>query len=434
MSRAAAAKSHQVIDFGCRLNIAEGERITHLLRSVMPDQQTIVINSCGVTAQAVRSARSRIRRARRDHPESRLVVTGCAAQIDPASFAAMPEVDRVIGNAEKLMPASYACNGRAEAPRIDVRDIMALTRTAPQMLPAFDGHTRAFLEVQNGCDHRCTFCVIPFGRGPSRSTPVEQIVATASRLAQDGHREMVLTGVDLTSYRPDGSEGGSTLAGLCRRLLDDIPAIDRLRLGSIDVAEIDDALFDLLTGEPRMMPHVHLSLQSGDDLMLKRMKRRHRRNDAVRMVDRLKSRRPEIAIGADLIAGFPTEDEQAALNSRTLIDACDIVFAHIFPYSPRDGTPAARMPQLDRALIKERAAQLRAVAMSHQHLWLNAMIGTRQMLLIESDGKSGHVANFARMRIDGCMSPGSIVAAQVTGVEGATLVGQAITGMAQADE
>lgn len=424
MTGPATTNPHRVIDFGCRLNIAEGERINQLLQNLSAERQTIVINSCGVTSQAVRSARSRIRRARREHPASRIIVTGCAAQIDPDGFSSMAEVDRVIGNAEKLTQSSYAGNDSVD--RVLVGDIMALTRTAPQMLPAFDNHTRAFLDVQNGCDHRCTFCIIPYGRGPSRSTPVETVIAAARRLVAAGRSEIVLTGVDLTSYGKDIG-GGPTLAGLCRSLLDAIPSLDRLRLGSIDVAEIDDALFDLLTGETRMMPHVHLSLQSGDDLILKRMKRRHSRASSVRMVDRLKDRRPEFAIGADLIAGFPTEDEQAAQNSRALIADCDIMFAHVFPYSARSGTPAARMPQVDHATIKSRAAHLRSVALAHQQRRLREMIGTEHMLLIESDGTSGHIGNFARMRIDRPGTAGAIVAARVTGFDGATLLGQAIT-------
>ena len=417
----------KIISFGCRLNIAESEAIrAQLARAqlteVEQDRPLVVINGCAVTGEAMRQARASVRKARRENPDARIIVTGCAAQVDAERFAAMPEVDRVLGNAEKLSARSYGFT-QETAPRIMVADVMALTRTAPQMIPAFVDHARGFLEVQNGCDHCCTFCIIPFGRGPSRSVPLASCIAAAQKLTQSGHCELVLTGVDLTSYGHD-LPGAPTLAALIRNLLDAVPAIARLRLGSIDVAEIDDALFDLLTGEPRMMPHVHLSLQAGDDLILKRMKRRHSRAQAVAMVERLKSARPAIAIGADLIAGFPTEDDTAAANSRALIADCAIVHPHIFPYSPRDGTPAARMPQLDRPLVKSRAAALRAVAEDARTAWLRSLIGTRQTMLVERDGQSGHADNFARIALTSPAKIGNIIAADIIGLDGTRLIGK----------
>lgn len=418
--------SSDVINLGCRLNIAEGERISDLLQAIDPQHRPVVINSCGVTAEAVSTSRASVRRAHRDNPDRPVMVTGCAAQIEPAMFATMPGVARVIGNGEKFAPEHYRPDAEPTASRIHVGDIMALVRTAPQMLPAFDQHARAFLDVQNGCDHRCTFCIIPYGRGPSRSVPIDHIVDAATAAVARGQQEVILTGVDLTSYGQDQPEL-PTLADLCAALLSRVTGLQRIRLGSIDVAEIDDALFALLTGEPRMMPHVHLSLQSGDDLILKRMKRRHRRADAVRMVARLKAARPDIAIGADLIAGFPTEDADAALNSQRLIADCDIVFAHIFPYSPRDGTPASRMPQLPRAEVKQRAAALRDVARHHQHRWLSRLVGTPQRLLVERDGMTGHIDSFARMRLGSPAPPGAVAGVWVTDAVDGILTGRVMT-------
>lgn len=407
-----------VESFGCRLNIAESEAIRAALAGSDDPRRLVVINGCAVTGNAMREARGAVRRARRAHPQARIVATGCAAQVDPDGFAAMPEVDLVLGNAEKLVAASYARNER-----VVVGDIMALTRTAPQMVPAFGAHARGFLEVQNGCDHRCTFCVIPYGRGPSRSVPVEAAVAAAQRLVDGGHRELVLTGVDLTSYGHD-LPGAPTLADLLHALLARVDGLERVRLGSVDVAEIDEALFALLTGEARMMPHVHLSLQHGDDLILKRMKRRHSRAQAVAMVGRLKAARAEIAIGADLIAGFPTEDEAAAAANGRLIDDCDIVFAHIFPYSPREGTPAARMPQVARDLVKARAAALRAAGAAHRARWLAAQVGTHQTMLVERDGLSGHADSFARVRLTAPLPAGASARVRIVRVDGDALIGE----------
>ncbi|WP_294017807.1 tRNA (N(6)-L-threonylcarbamoyladenosine(37)-C(2))-methylthiotransferase MtaB [Sphingomonas sp.] len=401
----------EVISLGCRLNLAESETIRALLGS----SDVVVVNSCAVTNEAVRQTRQAIRRARRARPSAQLVVTGCAAQIDPASFGAMPEVDRVIGNAEKLIPASWARDDAAL-----VQDIMAVRQTAPHLAASFSAHVRAFVEVQNGCDHRCTFCAIPFGRGNSRSVPAGAVIDRVQALVAAGHREIVLTGVDLTSYGPD-LPGAPTLGQLVERVLAHT-SVERLRLSSLDGIEIDDRLFALLTQERRVLPHVHLSLQAGDDMILKRMKRRHLRGQSVALVERLKAARPEIAIGADLIAGFPTEDEGMAANTLALIDDCDIVHAHIFPYSPRDGTPAARMPQVAPGVAKARAAALRARAAARRADWLRGMIGTMQRVLVERPGDRGHAENFAEVMLPQS-DIGSVQRVKITDVQNGKLIG-----------
>ncbi len=377
-----------MVSLGCRLNIAESETI----RTLLGTRDMVVVNSCAVTNRAVKQTRVAIRRARRDRPTAQIVVTGCAAQIDPASFAAMPEVDRVVGNGEKLSPAAWA-----SAEPVVVGDIMALRETGAHLIAAFSAHARAFVEVQNGCDHRCTFCAIPFGRGPSRSVPAGAVVERIAGLVAAGHREVVLTGVDLTSYGHD-LPGTPTLGMLVERILRLVPDLARLRLSSLDSVEIDDRLFDLITGEARVMPHLHLSLQAGSDMILKRMKRRHSRAQAVALVDRLKAARPDIAIGADLIAGFPTEDNAMFADSLALIADCHIVHAHIFPYSPRAGTPAARMPQVAPDLRRTRAARLRDAAATARAAWLRALVGTVQDVIVEAPGTHGHAGNFAEVR------------------------------------
>jgi threonylcarbamoyladenosine tRNA methylthiotransferase MtaB len=401
----------EVISLGCRLNLAESETI----RALLGKDDVIVVNSCAVTTEAVRNTRQAIRRARRDRPGASLVVTGCAAQIDPQSFLAMPEVDRVIGNAEKLSPAAWA-----SAEPAMVSDIMAVRETAPHLATAFSAHARAFVEVQNGCDHRCTFCAIPYGRGNSRSVAAGAVIDRIAALADAGHREIVLTGVDLTSYGPD-LPGAPTLGMLVERILANVPQVERLRLSSLDSIEIDARLFALLTQEARVMPHVHLSLQAGDDMILKRMKRRHSRADAVTLVERLKAARPDIAIGADLIAGFPTEDEAMFANTLALIDDCDLVHAHIFPYSPRSGTPAARMPQVAPAEVKARAARLRERAGERRAAWLHGLVGSVHQVLVERPGDRGHAGNFAEVRLSEPMEIGSIVQVEVTGSAGSIL-------------
>ena len=380
------------------MNLAESETI----RALLADRDAVVVNSCAVTNEAVKQTRQAIRRARRERPGSELIVTGCAAQIDPQAFAAMPEVDRVIGNAEKLRPAAWVSEAR-----VAVQDIMAVRETAPHLASSFSAHARAFVEVQNGCDHRCTFCAIPYGRGNSRSVPAGAVIDRIAELAER-HAEVVLTGVDLTSYGPD-LPGGPSLGQLVERILRHVPELRRLRLSSLDSVELDDALFELIGGEPRLLPHIHLSLQAGDDMVLKRMKRRHGRAQSVALVERLKTARPEIAIGADLIAGFPTESEAMFENTLALLADCDIVHAHIFPYSPRAGTPAARMPQVDPGLVKARAARLRAAAERRRGAWLQSLVGSAQQVLVERPGDRGHAGNFAEVLLSSAGARGSVV-------------------------
>jgi threonylcarbamoyladenosine tRNA methylthiotransferase MtaB len=427
----------EIITLGCRLNIAESEAIREMAQG---QDDLIVVNSCAVTAEAVRQARQAIRRARRERPEARIMVTGCAAQTEPATFAAMPEVDAVLGNREKMEAGSYrpfvsgggarvrdgfptALDTNGAGAALHVSDIMAVRDTAPHMASAFAEHARAFLEVQNGCDHRCTFCIIPYGRGNSRSVPAGAVIDKAKQLVDAGYREIVLTGVDVTSYGPD-LPGSPSLGLLIDRILNGVPDLPRLRLSSLDSVEIDERLFDILAHEPRMMPHLHLSLQSGDDMILKRMKRRHTRADSIHIVQRLKSARPEISIGADIIAGFPTEDEAMFENSLRLVSECRIVHGHIFPYSPRTGTPAARMPQVDRLRVKARAARLREACAEERGRWLQSLVGTTQAVLVERNGVNGHAENFAPVRFATPHPSSSIVRAIITGLEKDALIAQ----------
>jgi threonylcarbamoyladenosine tRNA methylthiotransferase MtaB len=411
----------QVITLGCRLNHAESDTIAALLGG----EDLVVVNSCAVTQEAVRNTRQAIRRAHRDRPDARIVVTGCAAEIDPESFEAMPEVARVIPNASKITPNAYPHSVRAEPveahsfpllmveeERSGLRQAQAerdggnlgasldtVRATAPHLVASFDSRTRAFVQVQNGCDHRCTFCIIPYGRGPSRSVPAGIIVDGIRRLVDQGCAEVVLTGVDVTSYGPD-LPGSPTLGLLVERILRHVPGLKRLRLSSLDSVEIDDRLHDIITGEPRFMPHLHMSFQAGDDMILKRMKRRHSRAQAIETVQRIKAARPDVAIGADLIAGFPTETDEMAENSLRLIDECDIVMGHIFPYSPRPGTPAARMRQVPAQVARTRAQRLREATARRKAAWLQSLVGTTQRVLFERGGL-GHAENFAPVRLSG---------------------------------
>lgn len=350
----------KVVTFGCRLNTFESETMRKAAESAGLNN-AVLVNTCAVTADAVRQARQTIRKVRRDNPHARIVVSGCAAQTEPDTFAVMDEVDAVIGNDAKGAASAYRNLpdfGVSRSEKIRVNDIMSVHETAPQMIEAVAGHARAFVQVQNGCDHRCTFCVIPYGRGNSRSVPMGAVVHQIERLVDNGYQEVVITGVDATSYGAD-LPGSPSLGTLARTILKEVPDLKRLRLSSIDSIEVDDGLMDLIANEPRFMPHLHLSLQHGDDLILKRMKRRHSRADAVRFCRTVRELRPGFAFGADLIAGFPTETEEMFARSLEMIEECGIAFLHVFPYSPREGTPAARMPQLDRRLIKSRAARLR---------------------------------------------------------------------------
>jgi threonylcarbamoyladenosine tRNA methylthiotransferase MtaB len=379
----------EVVTFGCRLNAYESEVIRARATDAGLDK-AVIVNTCAVTAEAVRQSRQAIRKLKRTHPDAELIVTGCAAQIEPEMYAAMPEVDRVIGNEEKLSARSYARDFLKDAPRIMVNDIMAVKETAGQLLDSFtdlsfDSRTRAVLQVQNGCDHRCTFCIIPYGRGPSRSVGTGAVVAEARRLVEAGFKEIVLSGVDLTAYGAD-LPGKPTLGTLTTQLLKHVPELKRLRLSSIDSIEVDDALLRVIAEEERLMPHLHLSAQAGDDLILKRMKRRHLRAHTIDFCNRIRRLRPEIAFGADLIAGFPTETDEMFEHTASLIDDAGFSYVHIFPFSPRKGTPAARMKQVPHATIRERARTLRSKGQAALSARLKSLIGSNQEILVEKPG------------------------------------------------
>ncbi|MCT2559733.1 radical SAM protein [Tsuneonella sp. YG55] len=382
----------QVVTLGCRMNLSESERIRTMLAG---ETDVVVVNSCAVTAEAVRQTRQAIRRARRDAPGARLVVTGCAAEVERASIVAMPEVDGLVANAEKLDPRAW--------------------NVPPAPLAGAAEHSRAFVAVQNGCDHACTFCVIPQGRGPSRSLSVQDVLRAVETDLARGAAEVVLTGIDLTSWGADLT-GAPRLGTLAAAILDAFPALGRLRLSSVDGIEIDPLLEELIAGEPRVMPHLHLSLQHGHDLILKRMKRRHLRADATALVERLRVRRPDIAIGADLIAGFPTESDPHHEANLSIIRDLRIVHGHVFPYSPRPGTPAARMPQVDRQIVRARAAELRAAVAEARTRWLETHLGQPLVVLAERDG-TGHAADFARVRLPAGARAGEILTMTPTSIE-----------------
>jgi threonylcarbamoyladenosine tRNA methylthiotransferase MtaB len=388
---------------GCRLNTFESE-VMRQRATEAGLSDAVIINTCAVTAEAVRQARQSIRRARRERPDAAVLVTGCAAQIDPAAFAAMPEVTRVIGNLEKLDARAYAPE-HADRPtaRVLAGDIMSARGLEVQPVDGLEGRARAFVQVQTGCDHRCTFCVIPFGRGNSRSAAPEDVIRQVRRLVDTGHQEVVLTGVDLTSWGGD-LDGRPALGDLVARILRDCPDLPQLRLSSIDAIELDPVLFDLVTGEPRIAPYLHLSLQSGDDLILKRMKRRHARADAIDLAVRLRTRRPDLALGADFIAGFPTETDIMFENTLSLLDACGIDYAHVFPYSARPGTPAARMPPVEAPVIRARAAQLRAKGAERLAMRLDRHVGAVRVALVEGGGRA-RLPDFAPVRIEGASPP-----------------------------
>ncbi|MGO4620075.1 tRNA (N(6)-L-threonylcarbamoyladenosine(37)-C(2))-methylthiotransferase MtaB [Ensifer sp. 2YAB10] len=413
----------EVITFGCRLNTYESE-VMRAEAEKAGLNNAILVNTCAVTGEAVRQARQAIRRARRDNPHARIIVTGCAAQTEKETFAEMAEVDAVLGNEEKLKSAYYRSLpdfGVSAEEKLRVNDIMSVRATAPQMVKHIDGHVRAFIQVQNGCDHRCTFCIIPYGRGNSRSVPMGAVVDQARRLVETGYCEIVLTGVDATSYGGD-LPGTPTLGLLAKTLLKQVPEIRRLRLSSIDGIEADRHLFDLIADETRFMPHLHLSLQHGDDMILKRMKRRHSSADARAFADQVRRLRPEISLGADMIAGFPTETEEMFENAAKLAEECDIAHLHVFPYSPRPGTPAARMPQLDRPLVKDRAARLRAVGATLYARHLEGMIGSKQTILVENNGLA-HTENFTLVDAAG-LKPRALVPVSITGHNGKHLTMQ----------
>jgi threonylcarbamoyladenosine tRNA methylthiotransferase MtaB len=420
--------SVDVVTFGCRLNAFESEVIRREAENAgLAD--TIVINSCAVTNEAVAQARQSIRRLKRERPEARIVVTGCAAQTQPAMFADMAEVDRVVGNDEKMRGEAWRDSraafdaspfGIETSEKIAVADIMAVREMAPHLLEGFlRGLPRVFVQVQNGCDHRCTFCIIPYGRGNSRSVPMGAAVDQVRALVKRGHAELVLTGVDLTSYGAD-LPGAPKLGALVKQILRHVPELKRLRISSIDSIEVDRDLLDVIADDERLMPHLHLSLQSGDDLILKRMKRRHSRQHAIDFCAQLRRLRPDIAFGADIIAGFPTETEEAFARSQELVDECDLTFLHVFPYSPRPGTPAARMPQVRGDVVKERAKRLRETGDAALQRRLMAEIGSVRQVLIESD-RQGRTEHFMPVAISG-ETPSAVRTLMMAGHDGARLI------------
>ncbi len=412
----------RILTFGCRLNAYESEVMRGHAEAAGLDD-AIIVNTCAVTGEAERQARQAIRKARRENPQAQIIVTGCAAQIDPEGYAAMAEVDRVLGNEEKLQAESFL---DPDAPRVAVNDIMAVTATAPQLVDGFAERTRAFVQVQQGCDHRCTFCIIPYGRGNSRSVPLGEVVRQVRALVAQGYAEVVLTGVDITSYGGD-LPGRPALGQVLRRLLAQVPELRRLRLSSLDAIELDPDLRRLIAEEPRLMPHLHLSLQAGDDMILKRMKRRHSRAEAVALCAELRDLRPGIVFGADLIAGFPTETEAMFENTLRLVEDCGLTWLHVFPYSARKGTPAARMPQLPMAVRKERAARLRAAGAAALSTFLDGQMGRTAAVLIErerDDGRRlGRSESFAEVLLPSG-DVGAIVEARITGRDGNRLTAQ----------
>ncbi len=407
--RDAAPAFVEVVTFGCRLNAVESEALRERAAS---DGVTdaVVFNTCAVTGEAVRQARQAIRKAARARPGARMIVTGCAAQIDPAGFSAMPEVDLVVGNAEKTRAGSLLGRGTV------VGDIMAELSTSPLAAASQGGRARAYVEIQNGCDHRCTFCIIPFGRGNSRSTPAALVVSRVRALAEAGYAEVVLTGVDLTSWGADLADA-PMLGMLVRRILREVPELPRLRLSSIDAAEIDAELMACLAEEARLMPHLHLSLQAGDDLVLKRMKRRHSRADALRLIADVRRVRPETAFGADLIAGFPTETDAAFENTLALVDEAGLAYLHVFPYSPRPGTPAARMPAVAGPVIKARAARLRAAGEAVLVRHLDRRVGSVVSALVERDGRA-RAEDFSEVAFEGAATAGRVIAGVIASHDG----------------
>jgi threonylcarbamoyladenosine tRNA methylthiotransferase MtaB len=412
-----------VITLGCRLNAYESEVIRRHASAAGLDD-AIIVNTCAVTGEAVRRATQTIRKLRRERPTARIIVTGCAAQIEPERFADLDEVDHVIGNVEKMKAETFAGLSTAGSERVQVDDIMSVRETAGHLIDGYGSRTRAFVQVQNGCDHRCTFCVIPFGRGPSRSVPAGEVVAQIRRVAENGCREVVLTGVDITSYGAD-LPGQPALGSLVRQILKYVPELERLRLSSIDQVEADDQLMRAIAEESRLMPHLHLSLQSGDDMILKRMKRRHSRADAVTFCAEVRRLRPDTVFGADLIAGFPTETEDMFENSIRAVEDCGLTYLHVFPFSPRQGTPAARMPQVARAVVKERARRLRVKGSTALKGYLDRLKGSELEVLVENNC-IGRTRQFAEMHMPPNIAAGAMVRARVSGHDGQRLSGEVV--------
>ena len=424
-TEAEASDRVRVVTLGCRLNAYESEVMRrHAAEAGLSD--AVIVNTCAVTGEAVRQATQTIRKLRRENPAAQIIVTGCAAQIEPERFAAMPEIDRLIGNAEKMRADTFRNLGTGlgigDSLRVQVNDIMSVRETAHAMVDGFSGNARAFVQVQNGCDHRCTFCIIPYGRGPSRSVPAGEAVAQVRKLVEAGYAEVVLTGVDITSYGAD-LPAGMTLGELVRHILKHVPELARLRLSSIDQVEADTHLMAAIAEESRLMPHLHLSMQSGDDMILKRMKRRHLRADAIRFCAEARRLRPDMVFSADLIAGFPTESEDMFANSLSLVEDCGLTFLHVFPFSPRKGTPAARMPQVAGAIVKDRAARLRQRGEVALAAHLDDQVGAQVELLIERE-QLGRTPGFAEIELDSTAVPGTLVSARVTGSTGRRLRGE----------
>ena len=401
----------EVLTFGCRLNAYESEVMRkHATEAGL--ENTIIINSCAVTKEAERSVKQAIRRARKENPTARIIVTGCASQINPEGYAAMKEVDRVIGNDLKLEAKTW---GLQTDDKIIINDIMTVEETASHLVDGFDGRARAFLQVQNGCDHRCTFCIIPYGRGKSRSVPIGMIADNVRHLVSTGFKEVVMTGVDITSYGPD-LPGKPTLGQMIRRVMALVPELPRLRLSSLDPVEIDEDLWWLIENEPRFMPHLHLSLQAGDDMVLKRMKRRHLRQDVIDVCNKARALRPDMVFGADIIAGFPTETDEMFQNTLNIVEECNLTFLHVFPYSEREGTPAAKMPQVDKAVRKERARLLREAGEKQLIRFNIDRLGETTTAIIEQNG-NGRTEHFAEVVLDRNLEPGSLVTVQVVAYE-----------------
>lgn len=412
----------EVVTFGCRLNITESETMRrHAEEAGLSD--TVIVNTCAVTAEATRQARQSIRRIARENPNVRIVVAGCAAQVEPDTFAAMPEVSKVLGNEEKMKAATWSGLrdfGAAGTEKILVNDIMAVKETALHLIDGLRGHTRAFVQVQNGCDHRCTFCIIPYGRGNSRSVPMGTVVDQVRLLVEHGSREVVLTGVDITSYGAD-LPGTPKLGMLVKNVLRHVPELERLRISSIDSVEADEDLLDVIANEPRLMPHLHLSLQAGDDMILKRMKRRHLRDDAIRFCDEVRKLRPDMVFGADIIAGFPTETEEMFSRSLAIVEECGLTHLHVFPFSPRPGTPAARMPQLPRDVVKDRARRLREKGEAALRKHLDQEVGATRNVLIELN-QIGRTEAFTPVRFTSPVERGDLRSVTIMGHNGQELL------------
>lgn len=416
-----SSKDPEIVTFGCRLNVYESEVMkSHAKKAGLQD--TIIFNTCAVTKEAERQARQSIRKARRENPDVKIIVTGCSAQVNPKMYSDMVEVNQVIGNDLKLKAETW---GLESEEKVLVNDIMSVKETASHLLTGYEDRSRAFIQVQNGCDHRCTFCIIPYGRGNSRSVPIGVIVEQVRALVAAGYKEIVMSGVDITSYGPD-LPGAPTLGQMIRRVLALVPELPRLRLSSLDPVEIDDDLWRLIAEESRFMPHLHLSLQAGDDLILKRMKRRHLRDDVIKMCERARIYRPDIAYGADIIAGFPTETEEMFQRTMDIVEECDLTFLHVFPYSEREGTPAAKMPSVDKVIRKERAARLRGLGETQIQKFLNQNMNKMVQAIVEKDNFA-RAENFALIKLDGQAEAGDLIPVMTKTVQGNALAGQILT-------